>query len=78
VERERVADDIGQFIQQLLKQGLIEVSEKVRGTADPVEIGKHPWEYQPPALQEYSDVQSLLLLDPIHEVTEVGWPNQQG
>lgn len=28
-----------------------------------------------PQLFEYSDMQDLLLLDPIHEVDEAGWPN---
>ena len=27
-----------------------------------------------PVLQKYSDMQDLLLLDPIHEVDETGWP----
>lgn len=32
--------------------------------------------YQPPALNKFSDMQDLLLLDPIHEVDESGWPNK--
>jgi hypothetical protein len=31
-----------------------------------------------PALQKYTDMQELLLLDPIHEVDETGWPNVSG
>jgi predicted Rdx family selenoprotein len=31
--------------------------------------------FEPPALQKYTDMQELLLLDPIHEVDETGWPN---
>jgi hypothetical protein len=31
--------------------------------------------FQPPLLQKYTDMQDLLLLDPIHEVDEKGWPN---
>jgi hypothetical protein len=27
-----------------------------------------------PQLQKYTDMQELLLLDPIHEVEESGWP----
>lgn len=30
-----------------------------------------------PQLDAYSDMQDLLLLDPIHEVDESGWPNPQ-
>jgi hypothetical protein len=31
--------------------------------------------FEKPVLQKYSDMQDLLLLDPIHEVDETGWPN---
>jgi hypothetical protein len=31
-----------------------------------------------PILHKYTDMQELLLLDPIHEVDETGWPNLAG
>lgn len=30
--------------------------------------------FEPPTLNKYTDMQDLLLLDPIHEVDEQGWP----
>jgi hypothetical protein len=30
-----------------------------------------------PTVERYSDMQELLLLDPIHEVDEAGWPNRK-
>ena len=30
--------------------------------------------YTAPAVQKYDDLEDLLLLDPIHEVDEAGWP----
>jgi hypothetical protein len=30
--------------------------------------------FTPPLLERYTDMQELLLLDPIHEVDETGWP----
>jgi len=30
--------------------------------------------FQPPKLEKYSDMQDLILLDPVHEVGERGWP----
>lgn len=33
--------------------------------------------FDPPVLCEYSDMQDLLLLDPIHEVDSQGWPKKQ-
>ena len=31
----------------------------------------------PPTLQKFGDMQELLILDPIHDVDEVGWPKQK-
>ena len=33
--------------------------------------------FTPPVLERYNDMQELLLLDPIHEVDETGWPNRK-
>lgn len=33
--------------------------------------------YGPPILNRYDDLQELALLDPIHDVEEVGWPNRK-
>lgn len=30
--------------------------------------------FEPPRLEKYSDMQDYLLIDPIHEVDEPGWP----
>jgi len=30
--------------------------------------------FNPPSLHKYSDMQELLLLDPIHDVDDTGWP----
>ena len=30
--------------------------------------------FQPPVLQKFRDMQDLLLMDPIHDVDEAGWP----
>ena len=39
----------------------------------PAAAGKRP-DFNPPQLRKYMDMQDLLLLDPIHEVDEQGWP----
>ncbi len=31
--------------------------------------------FQPPAFQRFTDMHAFLLVDPIHEVDETGWPN---
>jgi hypothetical protein len=39
----------------------------------PVGTGRQP--FIAPSLSRYDDMQELLLLDPIHEVDDSGWPN---
>lgn len=41
----------------------------VEPEAEAVKVG-----FEAPKLQKYTDMQELLLLDPIHEVDEAGWP----
>jgi hypothetical protein len=31
--------------------------------------------FEPPLINKYSDMQELLILDPIHDVSDAGWPN---
>jgi len=33
--------------------------------------------FAPPVLERYTDMQELLLIDPIHEVEEKGWPHKR-
>ncbi|MCW5774113.1 MAG: PqqD family protein [Rhodospirillaceae bacterium] len=34
--------------------------------------------FEPPLVERYDDMRDLLTLDPIHEVSDAGWPNAQG
>ena len=68
------------WIEQLLQEDLIvpfqaDASRPVSAIASP---GKVKQPFEPPVLQKYTDMQELLLLDPIHEVDETGWPNVPG
>lgn len=75
-DEDLIVNDLEMFIGELLENGLIEPFD---GDAcmDPILSPSEGWEYDVPTLQKYTDVQSLLLLDPIHEVAEVGWPAKQ-
>jgi len=33
--------------------------------------------FSPPAFEKFTDMEKLLLLDPIHEVSDVGWPHRR-
>ncbi|HEY3840379.1 MAG TPA: PqqD family protein [Bryobacteraceae bacterium] len=63
------------FFEQLGKEGLIEPVEvrKQRGSLQLANSGSDV-AFAPPTLDAYRDLQSLFLLDPVHDVGEEGWP----
>ena len=66
--------DIEAFAQQLIEADLI----AARGDL-PVDAVTPPEtlpEYSAPNIENYTDMQDLLMLDPIHEVDVTGWPKQ--
>ena len=76
--------DIAQGIQQLLTELQAEqlivpcetssASEQVPPTYAPLNDQARP-QFEAPILHKFTDMEDLLLLDPIHEVDESGWPN---
>ena len=78
VDQTLAAKKVKPFLEQLILEGLI-VPNGVSRDPDvsvPSAIVTTPADsFEPPLLQKYSDMQELLILDPIHEVTEAGWPN---
>jgi hypothetical protein len=79
-EREEIDQAVRLFVNELLQEALISPLESGR-TVDVYEIPvktEHADglpDFKAPILQKYSDMQDLLLLDPIHEVDDTGWPN---
>ena len=71
-----IAPGVEDFVRELVEENLIveiasepaKASEKVARQSVMLE------RFERPALQKYTDMQDLLLLDPIHEVDETGWP----
>lgn len=76
-EQEEIDEAVRQFIGNLAAASLI-VEEptpaSVLAASLPL-IQKAP--FTPPLLEEYTDIQDLLLLDPIHEVSKQGWPMRE-
>jgi hypothetical protein len=66
------------FLDQLVGEGLIVPGERTgeRGPRpDPAAVpSARVAVLETPVLHKYSDMRELLLLDPIHEVDDVGWP----
>ena len=75
-----IEEIVTQFINELKKESLVisleidsdEQSSPVENVSTDDNSDKLPFEI--PSLQKFSDMQELLLIDPIHEVDEMGWP----
>ena len=69
------------FVSKLLDSGLLRVSETADGhpsADDPAQAIPTQESFEAPVLEVYDDMQDLLVLDPIHEVEETGWPHDKG
>lgn len=67
---------LGPFFEQLQKEDLI-CPVETRKPHGPLRLknGAAGLPFSAPTLRAYHDLQSLFLLDPVHEVGEEGWPN---
>ncbi|WP_017655077.1 PqqD family protein [Fortiea contorta] len=78
---EEIATAIDEFLENLQREELIiadsttESVNTVNNTQEIAEITNKP-RFEKPKLEKFTDMEDLLLLDPIHEVdVEAGWPS---
>ncbi|MEO8586867.1 MAG: PqqD family protein [Acidobacteriota bacterium] len=71
-----VREGIAPFVDELLREGLL--VPRAAGVSPapfpPLERAPVTGPFALPRLEKFTDMQDLLLLDPIHEVDETGWP----
>jgi len=79
VEPKVLSASLSDFLSRLKEHELVREESGERDVGDPT--GSGPAQaalagaaFQPPTLNVYSDMEDLLLLDPIHDVDETGWP----
>jgi hypothetical protein len=73
---ETVQPALTAFSQSLSAEGLIVPREDV-GEPPVVDVSSGGPGLLQPTLESFSDMQDLILLDPVHEVDEQGWPHVQ-
>ena len=65
------------LLDELTAEGVLELGPETRSAngkvADPAVVGRELFEK--PVLEKFTDMQDFLLVDPIHEVGEAGWPH---
>jgi hypothetical protein len=73
-----VETSVLRFVDDLLQHELIRENDEVDGTADappaPRQVNGDSTPFEIPVVEAFNDMQDLLLLDPIHDVDEAGWP----
>jgi hypothetical protein len=83
--REEIKMDLLQFLKELLEENLVaEYKEEMKGSPGGIKFqndnpngkdnGEDKLKYQKPGFRKYTDMKEMLLLDPIHDVDETGWP----
>jgi len=68
--------DVQAFLEQLETEGLIYESSDLEETAQVAKV-KLPEIYAKPVLNVFTDMQEVIALDPVHDVSEKGWPHQK-
>jgi Coenzyme PQQ synthesis protein D (PqqD) len=71
-----LALEIGDFLDALQREELVAATEN-GGLASVQAVngaGHDSKAFEPPLLEKYTDMQDLVLLDPVHEVGSTGWP----
>lgn len=75
-----MSESLGELILELKQEDIIVERQQRAGTRlmnRPHEILEtERLRFEAPHLQKYSDLQDLLLLDPIHDVNDMGWPSR--
>jgi hypothetical protein len=82
VDPSNASADVQQLVAELVDEQLIVAFDDRQVSPGPTNGGgltsrRSPSErrsYVAPALSKHTDMQELLLLDPVHEVDEAGWP----
>lgn len=68
-----VRGEVERFIGELTAEGLLVPAEAAGGAARAVDGGGA---FEPATLSKFTDMEDLLLLDPVHEVSpQQGWPH---
>ena len=85
VDRAKLAGDVDQFVADLVTEGiLVPVDDAGNGapTEPPAESRSAPHDgkvrYDGLRFERYDDMRALLVVDPVHEVGEFGWPSRAG
>lgn len=67
-------EETARFLDQLVAEGLVVAADDA--PVAKAGVPAFPARYVTPKLELFTDLQELLMLDPIHEVDATGWPHK--
>ncbi|MEA3446166.1 MAG: PqqD family protein [Bacteroidota bacterium] len=79
-EKQHIDSSVNKFVAKLIEEELLLLNDTTIGIPEngaaeiEDQLKKAAINYKEPKVNKYSDMQDLLLLDPIHDVNEKGWP----
>ena len=80
-KNKNIQNSVAVFVADLVRENLLVEKKDDSPRADTTELEDKlravVENFTPPRVNKYSDMQDLLLLDPIHEVDEKGWPESK-
>ena len=75
-DQTQIEAGVNQLVAQLQAENLIVPAKAspIQQSIEAINGNRRKLSFEQPILQKYTDMEDLLLLDPIHEVDETGWP----
>lgn len=74
-QKDNIVEEVSSMLQMLADANIIQKSDTTTPATTTLSIAKQPDGYTTPEVETYTDFQGLLLVDPIHDVAQEGWPN---
>jgi hypothetical protein len=81
INKEELPGLVESFVAEIERQGILiprpeRFQTNLEGAARNISADRTEARFDPPVITRFDDMQEILLLDPIHQVSEQGWPNQ--
>ena len=80
-QKDNISNAVESFVKKLVEEQLLVKSDAGITSVEAPDLVKQladtAGDFKVPLVNKYSDMQDLLLLDPIHDVDEKGWPESK-
>jgi len=73
-DQDHISAEVTKFVMQLRDEEIVNVSFSAETGSIPEDTATPGKPFAVPVLEKYTDMEEMLLVDPIHEVNDAGWP----